>query len=142
MVALDMMYPDMYNYNLAMLSQQTEDEMITVNSVVEAVTNIVTRLGWDQVVVVMFNTGITQLVTDTLVTRGSGGHVCVRHVIQLNMNYLASPAWKFLVSMYRREEQETMKMIVISQTTDQVVDMMHNLSEDLDWDTVRSRGHY
>ena len=66
MVALDMMYPDMYNYNLAMLSQQTD----------------------------------------------------------------------------RREKQETMKMIVVSQTTDQVMDMMHNLSEDLDWDTVRSRGHY
>ena len=66
MVALDMMYPDMYNYNLAMLSQQTD----------------------------------------------------------------------------RREKQETMKMTVVSQTTDQVMDMMHNLSEDLDWDTVRSRGHY
>ena len=87
------MYPDLYNYDLASLTQQSEDSLATVASVTEAVTSVVKRLGWDKagVTLVMINTGVTQLVTDSLVMEAE---ICVRRVIHLNLNYLTSPAWR------------------------------------------------
>ena len=65
--SMSMMYPDMYNYNLASLSHQSESEMSTVTSVTGAVTSLASRLGWDSVILIMVNTGLTQMVTNTLV---------------------------------------------------------------------------
>ena len=100
---LSTLFPDMYNYDLASLTQQSEDSLATVASVTEAVTSVVRRLGWDRagVTLVMFNTGVTQRVTDSLVTEAE---VCVRRVIHLNLNYLTSPAWRYLVSLHMEEE--------------------------------------
>ena len=125
----------MYNYDLASLTQQSEDSLATVASVTEAVTSVVRRLGWDRagVTLVMFNTGVTQRVTDSLVTEAE---VCVRRVIHLNLNYLTSPAWRYLASLHKAEED--LNIVLVSQTTDQVLEMFNNLAEELGgWSEVR-----
>ena len=133
------LYPDMYNYDLSSLSQKTDDSLATVTSVTGAVTSVVRRLGWEQagVTLVMFNTGITQLVTNSLVT---GAEVCVRRVIHLNLNYLTSPAWRYLASLHRTEKE--LNIVLVTQTTDQVSELFHNLAEELQgWAEVR-KGRY
>ena len=128
-------YPDLYNYDLASLTQQSDDSLATVASVTAAVTSVVRRLGWDRagVTLVMINTGVTQLVTDSLVTEAE---ICVRRVIHLNLNYLTSPAWRYLVSLHRAEED--LNIVLVSQTTDQVSELFNNLAEELGgWSEVR-----
>ena len=129
-------YPDLYNYDLASLTQQSDDSLATVASVTAAVTSVVRRLGWDRagVTLVMINTGVTQLVTDNLVTEAE---ICVHRVIHLNHNYLTSPAWRYLVSLHR-EEGADLNIVLVSQTTDQVSELFNNLAEVLGgWSEVR-----
>ena len=132
-----MMYPDMFNYNLATLSQQTEDEMTALMSVSQGMVRILERLSWSKVVMIMFNTGVTELVTNNVVV---SGEVCVEQVIHLNLNYLQSPAYQFLLTMMR--SRESLHMVLVSQTVEQVSELLMNMSTDLGWDTVTSVGHY
>ena len=137
---LSALFPDMYNYDLASLTQQSEDRLATLASVTGAVTSVVRRLGWDRagVTIVMFNTGVTQSVTDSLVTEAE---LCVRRVIHLNLNYLSSPAWRYLASLHREEEE--LNIVLVSQTTDQVLELFTNLASELgSWSEVRLAGRY
>lgn len=136
--AVSMMYPDMYNYNLETLSQQSEDDMSSIKGVARGVNSVLTRLGWSRVVMVMFNSGVTETVTNHVV---ESGEVCVEQVIHLNtVTYLQSPAYQYLLTLLR--DHDNVHMVLVTQTVDQVSQLMLALSTDLGWDIVTGVGRY
>ena len=52
-----MVYPDLYNYDLTSLTRAQEGEASVVESVSKALGSLVSRLGWERVVVVVVSSG-------------------------------------------------------------------------------------
>ena len=129
-----MVYPDLYNYDLSSLSRAREGEATVVESVSRALASLVSRLGWARVVVVVVSSGgVTSQVVDSLV-----GGLCVEHVVNLQPGQTGAPGWVALQGLLDRQE---VKLVVITQTTDQVTNLLHSLTDQLGWDTV-SRADY
>ena len=129
-----MVYPDLYNYDLSSLSRTREGEATVVESVSRALASLVSRLGWARVVVVVVSSGgVTSQVVDSLV-----GGLCVEHVVSLQPGQTQSPGWLALQGLLARQE---VRVVVITQTTDQVTNLLHSLTDQLGWDTV-SRADY
>ena len=64
-----MVYPDLYNYDLTSLTRAQEGEASVVESVSKALGSLVSRLGWERVVVVVVSSGgVTGQLVDRLVT--------------------------------------------------------------------------
>ena len=64
-----MVYPDIYNYDLTSLTRAQEGEASVVESVSKALGSLVSRLGWERVVVVVVSSGgVTGQLVDRLVT--------------------------------------------------------------------------
>ena len=63
-----MVYPDLYNYDLTSLTRAQEGEASVVESVSKALGSLVSRLGWERVVVVVSSGGVTGQLVDRLVT--------------------------------------------------------------------------
>ena len=79
--------------------------------------------------VVQYGSGVTSLVTDLLV---SG--LCVEHVVPLHpSSSLQSLGWTALQSLFSRPD---LRLVVVTQTTDQLTDLFLSLLGLLGWDKV------
>ena len=130
-----MVYPDLYNYDLSSLSRAREGEEAVVESVSNAMASLVERLDWERVVVVELSSGgLTSRVVDRLVE----SQLCVQHVVSLQPGglggALANPGWAALQGLLEREE---VKVVVVSQTTDQVTNLLTRLTDLLGWERLR-----
>ena len=126
----DLVYPDLYHVDLVSLAMAGESELMMVESVSLALSSVVTRLGWGKVVVVQYGNEVTSLVTDLLVSS-----LCVEHVVPLQpSSSLQSPGWTALKSLF--SQAAPLRVVVVTQTTDQLTDLFITMLDLLGWDTV------
>ena len=127
-----MVYPDLHNYDLASLARAGEGEGPVVESVSRALGSVVSRLDWARVVVVVVSSGpVTARVVDRLVD-----DLCVEHVVSLQSGpgQLQSPGGRALEELLVGGPE--VRLVVVTQTTDQVTTLLTSLANSLGWDVV------
>ena len=128
----DYIHPDIYNFNINEHVRNIPTEEVTVPVVSTLLGDIVNNFGWQDIILVYFNTGVTQLVANTIIR---GRKTCVADIIHLQLNYLESPAFRRLVYEYSTMNS---RVVIVSESPDQIVYLMESIAEEVGWESVAS----
>ena len=128
----DYIHPDIYNFNINEHVRDIPTEEVIVPVVSSLLADLVNEFGWNDIILVYFNTGITQMVANTLLRSRK---TCVADIIHLQLNYLESPSFQRLVYEYSLLNT---RVVIVSESPDQIVYLMESIAEEVGWESVAS----